>query len=81
MVYSNGKVGACACRDFEASSELILGNVADQSLEEMVERPKARIHSLELAYQEPGARHLQVLPSLFVLVIELQCDRRNHSKL
>jgi len=35
MVYSNGKVGACACRDFEASSELILGNVAEQGLEEM----------------------------------------------
>lgn len=35
MVYSNGKVGACACRDFEASSELILGNVGDVSVAEM----------------------------------------------
>jgi radical SAM protein with 4Fe4S-binding SPASM domain len=35
MVYSNGNVGACACRDFEASSELILGNVGDQTLGEM----------------------------------------------
>ena len=35
MVYSNGKVGACACRDFEASSELILGNVQGESLESM----------------------------------------------
>lgn len=35
MIYSNGNVGACACRDFEASSELILGNVANQSLAEM----------------------------------------------
>ena len=35
MLYSNGKVGACACRDFEASSELILGNVGDESLESM----------------------------------------------
>jgi radical SAM protein with 4Fe4S-binding SPASM domain len=34
MLYSNGKVGACACRDFEASSELILGNVRDQPLAE-----------------------------------------------
>lgn len=35
MLYSNGNVGACACRDFEASSELILGNVANASLSEM----------------------------------------------
>ena len=26
-VYSNGRVGACQCRDFEANSELILGRV------------------------------------------------------
>ncbi|MDE3154703.1 MAG: radical SAM protein [Acidobacteriota bacterium] len=32
MVYSNGKVGACSCRDFEASSDLILGHVGEQSL-------------------------------------------------
>jgi hypothetical protein len=31
MVYSNGRVGACDCVDFEAASELILGNVADMS--------------------------------------------------
>jgi radical SAM protein with 4Fe4S-binding SPASM domain len=35
MLYSNGKVGACACRDFEASSELILGNVQQESIESM----------------------------------------------
>src|SRR5262249_41077569 len=35
MLYSNGKVGACACRDFEASSELILGSVKEQSLDAM----------------------------------------------
>lgn len=35
MVYSNGSVGACACRDFEASSELILGHVGEQSMAEM----------------------------------------------
>lgn len=35
MLFSNGKVGACACRDFEASSELILGSVEENSLDEM----------------------------------------------
>ncbi len=28
-VYSNGSIGACACRDFEASSELMLGTHKD----------------------------------------------------
>ena len=32
-IYSNGKVGACQCRDFEASSELILGTTADSLLD------------------------------------------------
>jgi radical SAM protein with 4Fe4S-binding SPASM domain len=35
MIYSNGKVGACNCVDFEGSSELILGNVEETSLDEM----------------------------------------------
>jgi radical SAM protein with 4Fe4S-binding SPASM domain len=35
IVYSNGNVGACNCRDFEANSELTLGNVKDASLSEM----------------------------------------------
>ncbi|HEY2469364.1 MAG TPA: radical SAM/SPASM domain-containing protein [Terracidiphilus sp.] len=35
MIYSNGKVGACNCVDFEASSELILGNLSEKSLQEM----------------------------------------------
>lgn len=35
MLFSNGKVGACACRDFEATSELILGSVGERSLPEM----------------------------------------------
>ena len=35
MIFSNGKVGACACRDFEATSELILGNVEENSISEM----------------------------------------------
>jgi len=33
MLYSNGKVGACACRDFDASSELILGRVHEETLD------------------------------------------------
>ncbi|MBI1861640.1 MAG: SPASM domain-containing protein [Deltaproteobacteria bacterium] len=28
-VYSNGAVGACACRDFEGNSDLILGQTSD----------------------------------------------------
>lgn len=33
VVYSNGNIGACSCRDFEAASkELILGNVATDDL-------------------------------------------------
>ncbi len=35
MIFSNGKVGACACRDFEATSELILGDVEEDSLSDM----------------------------------------------
>jgi hypothetical protein len=35
QVFSNGKVGACACRDYEASSELILGSVQTRTLPEM----------------------------------------------
>ena len=40
MLYSNGNVGACACRDFEAAGELILGNVEKDSLEEIWEGEK-----------------------------------------
>ncbi len=32
IVYSNGRVGTCACRDFEASSDLILGHVDEHAL-------------------------------------------------
>jgi radical SAM protein with 4Fe4S-binding SPASM domain len=35
MIYSNGNVGACNCRDYEANSDLILGNLANDSLESM----------------------------------------------
>lgn len=35
IVYSNGNVGACSCRDFEATGELILGNIQRDSLTEM----------------------------------------------
>ena len=40
-VYSNGKVGACQCRDFEASSDLILGATGD-SLEHLWNGPHLR---------------------------------------
>jgi radical SAM protein with 4Fe4S-binding SPASM domain len=35
IVYSNGNVGACNCRDYEANSELMLGNVKDTTLPEL----------------------------------------------
>lgn len=35
VVFSDGAVGACACRDFEADSELILGDIRYNSLGEM----------------------------------------------
>jgi radical SAM protein with 4Fe4S-binding SPASM domain len=42
QIYSNGKVGACNCVDFEASSELILGNVAQTSLSDMWNGPRLK---------------------------------------
>ena len=35
IVFSNGNVGACPCRDFEADSELILGNAKEATLKEL----------------------------------------------
>jgi radical SAM protein with 4Fe4S-binding SPASM domain len=35
IVFSNGKVGACPCQDFEADSDLILGDVKNNSLKEL----------------------------------------------
>jgi radical SAM protein with 4Fe4S-binding SPASM domain len=35
MVYSNGKVSACACRDFEADSGLILGHAGESGILEL----------------------------------------------
>lgn len=36
MLYANGNIGACSCRDYEAtSSELILGNVRENTLQEI----------------------------------------------
>lgn len=40
MVYSNGNVGACSCRDFEASSELILGNIKTDNIADLWNGPK-----------------------------------------
>ncbi len=33
MIFSNGNIGACSCRDFEADSDLILGNIESDSLQ------------------------------------------------
>ena len=42
MIYSNGKIGACSCKDFEADSDLILGNVKDQPLMEIWQGEKLK---------------------------------------
>jgi len=34
IVFSNANIGCCSCRDFEADSELILGNVRELTLKE-----------------------------------------------
>ena len=35
MIYWDGRVSACACCDYDASQELFLGNVANESLTEI----------------------------------------------
>ncbi len=40
IVFSNGNIGACSCRDFEAESELILGNIENMSLKGAWEQAK-----------------------------------------
>ena len=35
IIYSNGNVGLCGCRDFNANSELVVGNINEQSLIEI----------------------------------------------
>lgn len=35
MIFSNGTIGACPCRDFEAESDLILGHIGSVSLQEV----------------------------------------------
>lgn len=35
IVFSNGKIGLCPCRDFEANSELILGNIKKDRLDRL----------------------------------------------
>jgi radical SAM protein with 4Fe4S-binding SPASM domain len=40
QIYSNGKVGACNCRDFEADSDLILGSIEKDSLEQLWNGPQ-----------------------------------------
>lgn len=40
MVYSNGKVGLCNCSDFEADSELVIGDIDKDSLKDLWNSPK-----------------------------------------
>ena len=35
IIFSNGNIGCCSCRDFEADSELILGNAKETTLKEI----------------------------------------------
>jgi radical SAM protein with 4Fe4S-binding SPASM domain len=35
IIFSNGNIGCCSCRDFEADSELILGNAREATLKEI----------------------------------------------
>lgn len=34
IIFPNGNIGACSCRDFEANSELVLGNAKNTTLKE-----------------------------------------------
>jgi radical SAM protein with 4Fe4S-binding SPASM domain len=40
VVFSNGNVGVCLCRDYNADSELILGNLRENSLKELLQGEK-----------------------------------------
>lgn len=37
MLFSNGRIGVCHCRDYEADSALILGNIKDNSIKSLWE--------------------------------------------
>ena len=47
IVFSNGNIGACPCRDFEANSELILGNAKEMNLKDAWEGEKIKRIRLE----------------------------------
>jgi hypothetical protein len=67
MVYSNGKVSACSCRDFEANSELILGpRRRDQNYGALERRPAPRF-TARLAMEKSRPADLQELPALSLL--------------
>lgn len=54
MVYSNGNIGACSCRDYEAtSSELILGNVRDDQLADVWKGEK--LNQIRTGWRERNA--------------------------
>ena len=53
IIFSNGKVGACSCRDFNADSELILGSLKENDLSELLQSDKRyRIFSDWLKYNK-----------------------------
>ncbi|MDO9311729.1 MAG: SPASM domain-containing protein, partial [Nitrosomonas sp.] len=42
IVFEDGKLGLCGCRDFNANSELIVGNIMESSLHEIWQSEKVR---------------------------------------
>jgi len=50
IVFSNGTIGACPCRDFEANSDLILGHIESVSLPEVWQGE--RIHSIRSLWRK-----------------------------
>jgi radical SAM protein with 4Fe4S-binding SPASM domain len=42
MIFSNGAVSACACRDFEASSDLILGDIRTDNIVDLWNGPRLK---------------------------------------
>lgn len=51
IVFTNGDLGLCGCRDVEAKSELVVGNVMQQSLHEIWTSPKVK--SLRARFATP----------------------------
>jgi len=50
IVFSNGDVGMCGCRDFNADSELIIGNINDRTLLDIWQSEK--VHELRTRFKD-----------------------------